>query len=174
MNITNDAQLKAAILKELSVALDKAATKIHDQLWDSVFSAIYSKPESDFYERTRQFLHSVIKPKVEIKGLNIEVTVGMDSDVMEPERSEDSIFNRHMDVYGSEYWKGEYIPEALLSWWDTGTSNNKFPSLPQTDYWLDVMGDRGYKENAVYQKAIDVFDNAVEEELKKIGVVIKF
>ena len=171
MNITNDAQLKAAILKELKIALDKASAKIQLQLWDSIFSKIYSKPESEFYDRTREFLDSVIKPEVKTNGFSVEVTLGMDSSKMTPTQNDDRFFNAHMDIYGNEEWHGETIPESLLSWWDTGTTNSKLPSLPQTDYWFDIMGDRGYKDNPDYQKAIDIIEETVEKELSKIGII---
>jgi len=174
MNITNDAQLKAAILKELSVALDKAATKIHDQLWDDILSKIYSTPESEFYERTKEFLNSVIKPKVKINGFRVEVTVGMDSSAMTSKEDESHFFNKHMDIFGNSEWKRENdikIPEALLTWWDEGTKGKSIHKIIGTDYWFDVMGDRGCKDNPDYQKAIDVIDKIVDEELSKIGVV---
>lgn len=174
LNITNETQLRMVIVQELKKALQIAAQNIHDELWDNIFSRIYSKSESEFYERTQEFLDSVIHPIVKVNGFDVEVTIGMDSSRMHPRQGDSGMFNQHMDIYGNDSWHGKSIPESLLSWWDTGTTNSRLPELDKTDYWFDVMGDRGYKDNPDYKNAQKIFDEAIVRELSKIGIVSRY
>lgn len=172
-DITNDAELKAVLLKEISVALNKAAFEIQNQLWIKIFSEIYMKPESDFYQRTDEFFKCVIKPEVKVDGFTVSVEIGMDSSKMSPIIDSNPMFNKHMSQTGADSWRGMTISEALLSWYDYGTDNNVMPSVQKTNYWYDIMGDRGYKDNPDYKNMEKVFDEIIYKELSKIGTVTK-
>ena len=172
--INNDTELKAVMLKKISDALFEAASEIQNQLWTKVFSEVYGKSETAFYERTNQFFKSIIKPEVKTNGLEVSVTIGIDSSKMSPQIGRDGMFNKHMSQLGADSWRGMTISEALLSWYDYGTDNSSFPSIPQTNYWYDVMGDRGYKDNPDYKNMKKTFDEIVNKEIGKLGFITKF
>jgi len=173
-DITNDAELRAYVLLEIQRAMKTASAKIGQQLWMNVFSRTSILPETEFYERTGQFLDSVIRnPKVEVYGNSVSVEIGMDSSKMEPSEGTPGQLNKHMDYQGNENWHGMSIAEALLSWEDYGTHNTSFPSLERTNYWYDVMGDRGFEDNPDYKTMEKTFDEIMYKELSKIGRITK-
>jgi hypothetical protein len=173
-DITNDVELRTYVLKEVQKAMKIASNRIGQQLWLNVFSRISILPETEFYERTGQFLDSIIRnPEVEVNGNSVSVVIGMDSSKMKPMMSSTGQLNQHSSYMGVDSWRGMSVSEALLSWEDYGTDNNIFPSLQQTNYWYDVMGDRGYKGNPDYKTMEKTFDEIMYKELSNIGTVIK-
>ena len=80
---------------------------------------------------------------------NISITIGMDSSKIESFIGQSGKFNQHMSIDGSTSWNGIPISEALLTWWDEGTRNS-FVNLKPTNYWTDVFGDSGRKDNPNY------------------------
>lgn len=173
-DITNDVELRTYVLKEVQKAMKIASNRIGQQLWLNVFSRTSILPETEFYERTGQFLDSVIRnPEVEVNGNSVSVVIGMDSSEMKPMMGSAGQLNQHMSYRGVDSWRGMSVSEALLSWEDFGTNNNTFPSLEKTNYWYDVMGDRGYKDNPDYKTMEKTFDEIMYKELSKIGTVVK-
>ena len=61
-DITSKQELRTYVLKEIKNAVQKATEKIKDELWENI-SGIYSNPKSEFYDRTDEFLKSIIIPK---------------------------------------------------------------------------------------------------------------
>ena len=175
-DITSEQELRKYMIKELGNAIKIAAEKIQDELWNNVGNQIYSHPQGRFYDRTHEFLKSVIQPKIKVTSKSIEVTIGMNSDVMNSGFGEPGKFNQHMSLNGDTSYEGKSISEWLLIWWDDGTEqkNNPYlPELPQTNYWYEVMGDRGSKDNPEYKKFQKTFEDIVTQELSKIGQVNK-
>ena len=174
-DITNDAELRAYVLIEIQRAMKMASAKIGQELWMNVFSRTSILPETEFYERTGQFLDSVIRiPQVEVSGNSVSVEIGMDSSKMSPMMGLPGQLNKHIGDKGVDSWRGMSISEALLSWEDYGTNNSSFPSLEKTNYWYDVMGDRGYKDDPDYKTMEKTFDEIMYRELSKLGTITKF
>lgn len=171
-NITSDAELKAALIQTIKNAMKIASARIGQELWVSVFSRTSILPETEFYERTGQFLESVIRnPEVKVEGNSISVTFGMDSSKMSPSMGFPGQLNKHASDKGVDSWHGMSVSEALLSWEDYGTDNSSFPSLERTNYWYDVMGDRGYKDKPDYKTMEKTFNEIIYSELSKAGIV---
>lgn len=161
------------IVKEVKKAISEVADEITQELYDNL-TGIYMYPRSDFYNRTNDFLNALIKPKVTTNGNEVSVIVGMDSTMIHSNprpTSRNRYFGEHASLDGSTTWKGKSIGEALLGWWDEGTQNDKTPSLPQTNYWYDVFGDRGYKATPNYTKLDKLLKNKIYEKLSRFGVV---
>ena len=158
-------------MKEITKAIEEISEEIASQLTQNIQEGIYNQPESKYYKRTQEFINSVIKPTVKINGNEISVTVGMDSNVMNATWNEGNLFNSHMSIDGSPTWGSQSVAEGLLTWWDSGTQNNYLPSVPATNYWYDVFGDRA-GENPNYKKLEELTDKIINKHLKKFGGII--
>lgn len=164
-------QISNFIVLEVKKALAEVAQEITQELYDNL-TGIYMYPRSVFYTRTEQFLNALIKPKVYVIDNEVTVTVGMDSTLIHsnPRPTDNNKqFGEHSSFDRSDKWHGKSIGEALLGWWDEGTSNNVAPSLPQTNYWYDVFGDRGYKDSPNYTKLNKLLNDKLTEKLSKFG-----
>jgi hypothetical protein len=177
MIIRNEKDLEKALLIEMRKAIQEVANKIAKDLTANIQEGVYSKSISDYYERTKNFIDAVIQPVVKIKGSHIECTVGTDWRDIKPvfRRDEGNVFNAHMNIDGNESYppkSGTSVSKGLLQWWDEGTSNDVLPSVPATNYWYDVFGDRA-KENPNYKKLDDLIDEKINKYLKQFGIVTK-
>lgn len=169
MVILNDEQLTAELKKEMSEAIKEIAETIASELTKNIQDDIYAKPTSKYYDRTMEFLNSVIQPSVVVSGNEVSVTIGMDSKKMNSYYVGNGKFNSHMSIDGSSNWGSNSVSEGLLSWWDAGTNNKYLPSVPATNYWYDVFGDRaGASPN--YKKLDDLIDRTIEKHLNKFGI----
>jgi hypothetical protein len=178
--ITNDPQLRVLIERDISEALQEAAEKIQNKLSESMNNAIYNKPQSRYYKRTFGMMKSIFAPKINYSGGTINIEVGLDISQMEQTLSVSSrTFNAHMNQWGTKSfkqdpykWNGIDVREGLVSWWDTGTSNpSNLPSLPTTNYWKSVMGDRMDNPNPDYSKAWKIFEEELTKSLSKFGEI---
>lgn len=169
MEIKDENQLKELISQELEKALRNIAQNISSQLTENILQDIYGNPVSEYYDRTMQFLKSVIKPTVTIKGDSVSVTIGMDSSLIESSLGGKNKLNKHMSVDGSDVWNGIPISEAILTWWDEGTKNSPIKNLSATNYWTKVMGDSGRKNNPNYNKLESVINQEIIKALSKFG-----
>lgn len=164
-------QITSLIVAQVRNAIGEVAKEITEELYNNL-TGIYMYPRSEFYERTNDFLNALIKPHVQVTGNEVSVTIGMDASAIisnSKPTSKNFYFGEHSSFDGSDRWKGESIGQALLSWWDTGTTNSVAPSLPQTDYWYDVFGDRGYKDSPNYQKLDKLVTDKLYEKLSRFG-----
>ena len=166
--IRNEAELKFAMMGQIQKAMKFASDKIADEIALSVQSKT-TPATSKYYDATYQFFNSVIIPKTVMKGNCVSVTIGMDSTQMKS-MTQDKGYNAHMSFDGSTEYEGKSIPEWLLSWWDEGTSGSSH-QVKETNYWQDVMGDRGTSDNPNYDKMFEKFKNYFQEYMRKIGVV---
>ena len=175
MVIQNERQLKNAMMVQMKKAMKFASDKIANEIAESVQSKT-TLGDSEYYNATYQFFNSVIIPKIETSGFSVSVTIGMDYTQMQSMEQERG-YNAHMSFDGSTEHENKSIPEWLLSWWDEGTYNNgkevKSHKIEKTNYWKNVMGDRGTADNPNYEKMFKKFRKYFEEELKKIGMVKK-
>lgn len=101
---------------------------------------------------------------------NISITIGIDSSKIESFIGQSGKFNQHMSIDGSTSWNGIPISEALLTWWDEGTRNS-FVNLKPTNYWTDVFGDSGRKDNPNYYLLEKLIDGEINKALSKFGIV---
>lgn len=170
--INNDKQLETLILNELRKAFANIADNIFNRLWKNISKDIYDKPSSKYYDRTNEFFNSLIKPNVKVSNGVVTVTVGMDYTKMSPKSGDAGKFNAHQGFKNVDSWRGMPVSEALLSWWDYGT-DNQYASLPRTDYWYDVFGDRGYNDNPTYKNLEKIIDEEIVKILSKFGDVKK-
>lgn len=172
MAITNEIQLQNMLLANIAKAMKIASWQIRQELYINIFSNVSILPDSNSYDRTDEFLKSVINPVVKISGGSVSVEVGMDYTKMSSSVGGYAKYNQHMSLDKSTTWGGHTIPEWLLSWWDTGTSGANSPHwINKTNYWYDVMGDRGDSPNPQYETLAKTFKKVFYEELGKIGSV---
>jgi hypothetical protein len=169
--IKNEQDLKNTLLVECNKALKEISETIASQLTENIQDGIYNKAPSKYYKRTQEFIQSIIKPQVKISGNEIIVNVGMDSVFMNATWNEGNFFNSHMSIDGNSNWGSNSVAEGLLSWWDAGTQNDVLPSVPATNYWYDVFGDRA-GQNPNYKKLEDLIDKTINKYLKKFGIVM--
>ena len=171
--IKNEAQLREVIIENLRKSMESLAENITDKLMKNINERIYSVgSSSEYYERTYQFFDAIIIPKVEVKGNKVSVEVGMDYTRLKPQMGSEGQFNKHMGFPSVDSWRGMTVGEALLSWWDYGTTDG-IVNLKQTNYWYDVFGDRACSSNPNYKKLDDLIDKIISQELGEIGVVYR-
>lgn len=169
MLIESDEQLKSELIKEMQEAINEVAGTIAMELTNSIQSNIYNSPPSAYYDRTYEFLQSVIKPEVTVSGNEVSALIGMDYKKITARLTPPNKFNAHMSVDGNPSWGSASVAEGLLTWWDTGTNNAVLPSVPATNYWYDVFGDHA-NDNPNYKKLDDLIDKVVTKHLKKFGI----
>ena len=168
--IRNEAQLKSILLGQMAGMFDNLSKDITTELMKNINERIYSQGSStEFYERTYQFFDAIIIPQVKISGNKVSVEVGMDVSKIKPMMGEPHQFNKHMGFNSVDSWRGMTVSQALLSWWDYGTSNGNL-SLPQTDYWYDVFGDRGYSAQPNYKKLDEMIEKAMKKGMEGFNV----
>lgn len=168
--ITSQQQLLEVFHQEMAQVLEYVSKEITDKLMNTINSRIYSRGHSsEYYTRTYQFFDSIIMPQVEVKRDSVSVKIGMDYTKMKPMIAENNgMFNQHMGFPSQDSWRGITVSEALLSWWDYGTDSS-IHSLPQTNYWKDVFGDRAYEENPNYVKLDKLIEEIMIREFGKFG-----
>ena len=159
----------AALVKEMKEAIKEIAETIASDLTRNIQTEIYNKPPSKYYDRTMEFLQSVIKPNVKVSNGEVSVTIGMNAMNMNSYWVGNGKFNAHMNVDGNSNWGSNSVSEGLLSWWDAGTRNDYLPSVPATNYWYDVFGDRA-GESPNYVKLDKLIDSVVKKHLNKFGI----
>jgi len=150
-------------------AIDEIASTIAAELTSNIQSEIYNSPPSKYYDRTNEFLHSVIKPEVKVSNNEVSALIGMDYTKMRPKLTTPDKFNAHMSIDGNPNWGNTSVSEGLLTWWDSGTNNSVLPSVPATNYWYDVFGDR-VGDSPNYKKLDDLIEKVVTKHLKKFGI----
>lgn len=171
--IKNEAQLKVVLIKQVAESFENISKKITDELMKNINERIYSKGASSiYYERTYQFFDAIIIPEVKITNGKVFVEVGVDYTKIKPMMGESHQFNKHMGFNSVDSWRGMTVGEALLSWWDYGTDNGRL-SLPQTNYWYDVFGDREYASQPNYKKLDDLVNEIMSKHLGSLGKVVK-
>jgi len=175
MDIRNDTQLTQVLKTVTAEALMEAVEYIQDNLKINMWNEIYFRPSSSYYERTAQMMKSVVKPKIKITGAKIETEIGIDTEtVFQMYRAGVDSFNAHMNTSTMKdpyTWRGTLVNRAVFVWYDEGTDNSYFPSVPQTNFWYDVMGSRFTDSNPNYDKAYQVFKRALIRNLGKFGNV---
>jgi hypothetical protein len=172
--ITNEIQLKNFVLSIVKKAMKVASDSLANELAQSVSSKTTKGSMAPVYETTWQFLNSVIIPEILVKNNKISVKIGMDYNQMKSFSQEDNYFNAHMSLNGDTSFEGKSIPQWLLTWWDEGTKGKNSPHLiDRTNYWKDVMGDRGSKDNPNYSKMFNKFKRLFEAEMRKTGILKK-
>ena len=115
MEIKDENQLKELISQELEKALGNIAQNISSQLTENILQDVYGNPVSEYYDRTMQFLKSVIKPNVTIKGDSVSVTIGMDSSLIESSLGGKNKLNKHMSVNGLDFYVYIYENNTYVS-----------------------------------------------------------
>ena len=188
-SIINESQLTNALMNAVFEAFQDASNETQDSLKINLWDKVYSKPSSKYYKRTRpaQLMKSVISPKVKITGKQVEVKLGMDTDIIQPEyRKGTNTFNAHMNQDGTKSfkedpysWHGTPVHEALPIWYDEGTyqdktkpKNNRLPSVDKTNFWYDAMGSRLTDKNPDYEKAYKRFEEELTKNLMQFGSVM--
>jgi len=164
-------QISAMLIRDLKTAMQEVADDITKELYDNL-TGIYMYGRSEFYKRTEGFLNALIKPNVEVKGDTVTVTIGMDATAIQSNprpTTNNRSFGEHASFDGGKTWNGISVGEALLGWWDAGTDNDIAPSLPETNYWYDVFGDRGYKASPNYSKLDQLLRNKIYEKFGRYG-----
>jgi hypothetical protein len=179
--INSEEELQQYLMGSIKTALDNAAKQIQDSLSMSIYYKVYSKTPSSYYKRTGNFLQSVIKPKVKMKGLELEVEIGLDSEKLNQIHSSMSNhFNTRMNLDGTNAykidpysWNGKNIKDMFYQWYDEGTTNSVLPSVPQTNFWYEVMGSRLSEDNPKNDKAYSKFEKELKKILSNYGTVVE-
>ncbi len=132
--------------QQISVLIDKAmdgAVKVIEErltmeFRNNILTSIYMRKPSKYYERTEQMLKLRIHGEYNVLKKAVILRIG-NFDVLKPKKAEYDFlhrkqnkrwfFNSHMSVYGED--DHMFIP----LWWNQGTENKRFPSLPKTHIW---------------------------------------
>ena len=173
--IDNDVQLQKILLQSLKKALQNISKNIYENLKKNVLK-IYHTSESIYYDRTMYFFNSIIVPEIKISNNEVYVDIGMDYTKIKQKINQNNKLNAHMSIDSNSNWNGISISEALLTWLDQGTENSPIYNSPQTNYWYDVMGSRGYLSNLGqinYKKLDEMIELELNKGLSSFGTITK-
>lgn len=172
MDITNSKMLSDVFKREIRTALNNISKTVYEQLRKNVKN-IYSKSESIYYARTYDFFNAIIKPELKSEKDGISVVIGIDYSQIKPKIEHSGRLNAHADINGNTVWNGISISEALLSWLDKGTTNSSIHNQPETNYWYNVMGARGYEADVEidYKKLDSIIQNEIKNTFSRIGSI---
>lgn len=101
--------------KEIKKAMDKVGQDAWQHMYDYVEEEMNSRPESEVYRRTGEYLNSISKTKAELINGNIEVKIYYNTDLIKPHITHDGTLYQHADDWGRDV--SQFIP----LWMETGT-----------------------------------------------------
>lgn len=142
--------LERYIKMTLEQALKEVAKETAEFLSQRVQSDIYRKAESNYYERTREFLNAITQSQVKRVGNELQIEVFFDSSKIYPHSSTPNSgkFNAHMSLDGSASYNGRSIGDWLVEWLEEGFSGGVLPPqeghffIKETREWLsDELND---------------------------------
>jgi hypothetical protein len=101
-------------------------------------------PDSQYYDRQFDLLHSAVKSKVKKVGNGYQIEVYLDPGLLNSEERPDGEFNARMSVDGSTSWKGIPLSEAVVMFIEEGfhipfANNKEFKgvyAIQNTREWL--------------------------------------
>jgi len=144
INIKDMQGLEKYVKMTLEQALREMAKETAEFLSQMVKSHIYRTPESNYYDRTMEFLNSITQSQVKKVGNELQIEVYFDSDKIYPHSSPPGSekFNAHMSLDGSASYNGRSIGNWLVEWLEEGFSGGVLPPqeghffIKETREWL--------------------------------------
>jgi hypothetical protein len=119
----NYSQIEQYIMKQLEESMRLLANDVKSIVKDYIYKNLYLTYSPHEYQRTGNFLES-LDVKVKRKGNQIEAEIFFNTDFMEMNYMEDSYWNQHMSVDGSETWKGDKISNWIPVFLEYGVKNS--------------------------------------------------
>jgi hypothetical protein len=137
---TNWEQFKFYINNILIECLEEISNQTGKELQKYVQSEWYEAHSSIDYDRTMQFLNSIINTKVESKGGGFIVSVAFDEKSIIPNFLGSGMWNEHMGFSGAPFVGGliETIEEGNLSPYSPPYARTGIHMLEKTAYWLTI------------------------------------
>lgn len=174
VEIENTEMLTEIFKKHISKVLRNISEKVYNELKRNM-KGVYSSNDSLYYDRTYNFLNSIIKPKIKTTKKGVSVVIGIDYTKIKPKISDNGTLNAHADINANSIWNGISISEALLTWLDEGTTKSHIHNKNQSNYWYDVMGGRGYDTDVEvdYKRLDRLIEDEIKTSFSDIGIVIK-
>lgn len=119
----NLAQLEQLIMKQLEESMRLLANDVKSMVKDYIYKNLYQAYSPTEYQRTGQFLEC-LDVKVTRKGNLVEAEIFFNTDFIYMNEVEDSLWNQHLSVDGSDTWKGESVASWMPYFIEFGTRNS--------------------------------------------------
>lgn len=121
----------ACVLRVIQDLADQVRADVYRDVRDELNDSLRRqsmKPNQFFaYEHTWDVLESICRPEASLKNGKVEVEIYYDTDLIKPQRNDESFWNSHMDVNGDTTWGGKSIPELVPVWLELGTVDGLAP-----------------------------------------------
>ncbi len=155
MAITSIAQLKSLLEKRIQQALILTQEEIYDTIQKHL-ERFYDDYDPVYYERTYQFLNSLIKTNIEQKGNSISCSVQLDEDYLK------------YHYPGNPGWSGNVPADGIdVATWANDPSHvhtHGYTVSGNVAWWSDAMEELGGRDGIL---------NIMKKNLKAAGVPIK-
>lgn len=119
----NLSQVEQYIMKQLEESMRLLANDVKKIIKDYIYKNLYQAYSPFEYQRTGQFLEC-LDVKVNRKGNLVEAEIFFNTDFIEMNEIEESMWNQHMSVDGSETWKGESVASWIPTFLEYGVQNS--------------------------------------------------
>jgi hypothetical protein len=123
ITFNNLSQVEQYIMKQLEESMRILANDIKKLIKDYIYKNLYLIYTPHEYQRTGQFLES-LDVKVTRKGNLVEAEIFFNTDFIDMNYVEDSGWNQHMSVDGSEVWNGEKVSSWIPYFMEFGVKNS--------------------------------------------------
>lgn len=160
-------ELQRGLEREISIALDRVAEKVWQELYDFINEEIYISRTlkisvSGGYTQTGEFLDSLRRNSTVRLGNTFQAVIDFDTSKMKAEKRNDEFFNAHMSRDGATDWKGKSVSEWLPQWLDTGNGDSPF-------YQHSGIRFMDFIEEFLRRN----FNKLMKIELQRVGLKIK-
>ena len=137
--VTTPAQLKAHINAIIQTCLQEIAKETEEYLKIYVETLWYGDHFPDRYQRTFQFLNSITKSEIEMKGNKMNVAIYFDTSKITPNFLGNGEWNQHMGFNGQPFVDGliETIENGNPSPYSPSYARGGIGMLKETSKWLE-------------------------------------
>jgi hypothetical protein len=123
ITFNNLSQVEQYIMKQLEESMRILSNDIKSMIKEYINNNLYQRYYPHEYQRTGQFL-DCLDVRVIRKGNSVEAEIFFNTDYIDMNEVEDSKWNQHMSVDGSETWNGASVSEWIPYFMEYGTHNS--------------------------------------------------
>jgi hypothetical protein len=124
MVVVNEMQLKLAMLETvLKPLIRKLAKKISARLQHYINDKWYNSPETEYYDRTYDFLTSIVESEVKMRNNDFSMEIYIDYEKMWQTPPSSGKFGSRTSLDSSTDFRGKPISYWLIQWIEEGQNS---------------------------------------------------